>query len=157
MVLQDSLILPATVRENIAYGRPQATSEEVERAAAYAGADGFIAELPVGYDTHVGDDGILLSGGQRQRIAIARALLHDPVLLILDEPATYLDDAEDGALLRPLSAMPVQPSVLIVSHDPEVGSLVDRVYHLHDGRIESENGRPGGASAELSAAARSRR
>jgi ATP-binding cassette, subfamily B, bacterial len=138
VVLQDSVILPATVRENIAYGRPGATSEEVERAAAYAGADGFIAELPVGYDTHVGDDGVLLSGGQRQRIAIARALVHQPALLILDEPATYLDDAEDGALLRPLSAMPVQPSVLIVSHDPEVGSIVDRVYHLKAGRIQSE-------------------
>jgi ABC-type bacteriocin/lantibiotic exporter with double-glycine peptidase domain len=157
VVLQDSVILPASVRENIAYGRPQATLEEVERAAAYAGASGFIAELPVGYETHVGDDGVLLSGGQRQRIAIARALLHHPALLILDEPATYLDDAEDGALLRPLSAMPTQPSVLIVSHDPEVGSLVDRVYHLREGRIDDENGLPGGTAAGLSEAVRSRR
>jgi ATP-binding cassette, subfamily B, bacterial len=135
VIVQDPLIFPASVRENIAFGRPDASPDELERAARRAGAHEFIEELPGGYDAAVGDEGVLLSGGQRQRIAIARALLGDPALLMLDEPTVHLDSKGIADLMWPLIEDPDGPTILIVSHDHAVAASVDSVYHLRDGRL----------------------
>jgi ATP-binding cassette subfamily B protein len=138
VVLQDPVILPGTIAENIAYGRPDATEEEIRQAAEWATAADFVSGLADGYETHVGDEGTLLSGGQRQRIAIARALLSRPVLLILDEPTTHLDDASIRRLMANLKELPGSPTLLLISHDPEVARLAERVHHLRDGALVGE-------------------
>ena len=97
MVDDDPFLFSATVHENIAYARPEATREEVERGGRRAQAAGFVAELPEGYDTRVGERGLTLSGGQRQRIAIARALLADPRILILDDATSSVDASTEQA------------------------------------------------------------
>jgi ABC-type multidrug transport system fused ATPase/permease subunit len=135
VVLQDPVIFPGTVSENIAYGQPNATEAEVRRAAASATASDFIDALPAGYATPVGDEGVLLSAGQRQRLAIARALLTCPSLLVLDEPTTHLDDAAIDRLLGNLRELPGSPTVIAISHDPEIEAWAGRVIHLRDGRI----------------------
>jgi ABC-type multidrug transport system fused ATPase/permease subunit len=135
VVLQDPPLFPGTVRDNIAFGDPGATDEAVERAAAAATAAGFIDELPLGYETPVGDEGELLSGGQRQRIAIARALLREPRLVILDEPSTSLDRHATDALLQNLRALPEAPAVLLVTHDDVVARTAERTIAIRDGRI----------------------
>jgi len=136
VVVQDPFLFPASVSENIAYGRPHAGPAEVERAARLAAAHDFIERLPDGYATRVGDDGSLLSGGQRQRIALARALVEGPVLLMLDEPTTYLDEEGTEALLRTLRELDPRPAILVVSHDAWITSSVDRVYGLRQGALE---------------------
>jgi ATP-binding cassette subfamily B protein len=138
VVLQDPIILPGSIAENIAYGHADATMADIRRAAEWSTAAGYIEALPQGYETQAGDEGSLLSGGQRQRIAIARALIADPALLILDEPTTYLDEASIRALTTNLNALPGGPSVLIVTHDPEAARGVDSVARLRDGRIVSQ-------------------
>jgi ABC-type multidrug transport system fused ATPase/permease subunit len=135
VVLQDPVIFPGTIAENIAYGRPDATEEEIRAAAEIATAAAFVDTLPDGYDTQAGDEGGLLSGGQRQRIAIARALIARPALLILDEPTTYLDDRSISDLFDNLLHLEGAPSVLAISHDPEVARKMDTVHHLRDGHI----------------------
>jgi ABC-type multidrug transport system fused ATPase/permease subunit len=136
VVVQDPLILPDTMRANIAFGRPEATQDEIERAAVTAGAHEFISELADGYDARAGDDGVLLSGGQRQRLATARALLGNPALLMLDEPTTHLDREAARELIDKLIGYPGGPAILVVSHDPAVAESADRLYWLRDGRIE---------------------
>jgi ABC-type multidrug transport system fused ATPase/permease subunit len=135
VVLQDPVLLPGTIRENIAYGRPEASDAEVRAAAEAATAAVFIDALPDGYATQVGDEAVGLSGGQRQRIALARALLGEPPLLILDEPTTYLDDAAVAELMARLAALPQAPTLLVVTHDPRVAVHAERVVELRDGRI----------------------
>jgi ABC-type multidrug transport system fused ATPase/permease subunit len=148
VVVQDPLILPATIRANIAFGRPDATQEEIERAANLAGAHGFIEQLADGYDSRTGDDGVLLSGGQRQRLATARALLGDPVLLMLDEPTTHLDREATGELIDNLMRQPGGPAILVVSHDPAVAESADRLYWLRDGRLVPSAGVPAPAGGD---------
>jgi ABC-type bacteriocin/lantibiotic exporter with double-glycine peptidase domain len=135
VVLQDAVIFPGTIAENIAYGRPDATFDDIRRAARWATADEFIEQLPRGYETETGDEGGLVSGGQRQRIAIARALVAHPSVLIFDEPTTHLDDASIRTLLANLCDFPGAPTVLLISHDSEVANYVDAVHYLRDGRI----------------------
>jgi ATP-binding cassette subfamily B protein len=105
IVLQEALLFGGTVRDNIAYGKPDATQGEIEAAARAAQAHAFIAELPKGYDTLVGERGIGLSGGQRQRLAIARALLVDPCLLILDDSTSAVDTETEAAIREALERL----------------------------------------------------
>jgi ABC-type bacteriocin/lantibiotic exporter with double-glycine peptidase domain len=152
VVLQDPVILPATIGENIAYGRPGASAEQIRAAAELATAATFIETLPNGYETYVGDEGGLLSGGQRQRIAIARALIARPALLILDEPTTYLDDRSISGLFENLLSLDGAPSVLLITHDPEVVLKMDTVHHLRDGHlVKTERHREPAAAATLAA------
>ena len=135
VVLDDPIIFPGSVLENIRYGYPSMTREDVARVAEWATADEFITRLPDGYDAEAGYEGVLLSAGQRQRIAIARALCGDPALLVLDEPTAHLDDAAISKLFANLSTLPGAPTVIVISHDPEVARHVDVVYRLRDGQI----------------------
>ena len=121
-VLQDTLLFRATVWENIAYGRPDASPEETMRAAELANAHEFIVEMPQGYATMVGERGVTLSGGQRQRIAIARAIVRNAPILILDEPTTGLDAASEQAVIDALGSPDEGPDVggdrASSGHDP---------------------------------------
>jgi len=136
LVPQDPFLFAGTIRDNIAYGRPDATLAEIREAARCATADAFITELENGYETPVGEDGMLLSGGQRQRIAIARALLGDPRVLILDEPANHLDTDSVTTLIANLRALPQRPALLIVTHDERMLAHADRVCQLGKGIAE---------------------
>jgi len=136
LVPQEPFLFAGSIRDNIAYGRPDATLAEIREAARRATADSFIAELENGYDTPVGEEGMLLSGGQRQRIAIARALLGEPRVLILDEPANHLDADSVTALIANLRALPQRPALLIVTHDERMLAHADRVCQLGKGVAE---------------------
>jgi ATP-binding cassette subfamily B protein len=135
LLMQETLLPDVSVREAIAYGRPGATGEEIVVAAHAAGAHDFILELPDGYDTAVGQRGRRLSGGQRQRIAVARALIRDTPILVLDEPTTGLDAEAKAALLGPLRALARGRTTIAISHDPDVVDWADRVIELADGRV----------------------
>ncbi|HEY1357608.1 MAG TPA: ABC transporter ATP-binding protein, partial [Thermoleophilaceae bacterium] len=132
VILQDPIIFRGTVRENIAYGRPDVSDADLRAAAELAGAAGFVERLADGYDTDVGDEGVLLSAGQRQRIAIARSLLSKPALLILDEPTSHLDQRGTEMLVANLRDLEGAPAVLMISHDLVVADQADRVYLVRD-------------------------
>ncbi len=136
IVPQPPLLFPGTIAENIAFVDPTASREAIERAAEQATAAAFIRTLPDGYETPVGDEGDLLSGGQRQRIAIARAMLRQPALLLLDEPTAGLDRESTLALLAAIRELPRDPAVLLMTHDPDAVAAADRVYELADGRVQ---------------------
>ena len=143
VVPQNPLLFDGTIWENITYGMPdvprcpptRALTAKVEQACRLATADEFIAGLEAGYNTRVGEHGILLSGGQRQRLAIARALMRQPRLLILDEPTSHLDPAAVEQLMRNLTGLSPRPGVLLVTHDYSLLSHVDAVYTLDQGHI----------------------
>lgn len=135
VVLQDAVLFGSSIRENIAYGRDGASDEQIVEAARAAGADGFIRALPQGYDTVLGERGETLSGGQRQRIAIARAILRDAPVLILDEPLTGLDRATAQALLGELRRAAAGRTTLLIAHDALSLELADRVVCLEGGRF----------------------
>jgi ATP-binding cassette subfamily B protein len=138
LVGQDSIILPVSVRENIAYGRPGASRGAIEEAARVAGAAGFIAELPEGYETILAEGGQNLSGGQRQRIAIARALVSEAPFLILDEPTSALDPAHEQHLVETLLALRGRRTVVLVTHRLESVVHCDRIFVMEAGRIVEE-------------------
>jgi ATP-binding cassette subfamily B protein len=146
-VLQDPVLFPGTIRENIAYGRADASDADVAAASAASTAADYVEALPRGYETVVGDEGLGLSGGLRQRVAIARALFGSPALLVLDEPTTYLDERSVRALMTRLRSLPQSPTVLLVTHDPAVAAHADRVIELRDGRIVDERTRDTAARA----------
>jgi ABC-type multidrug transport system fused ATPase/permease subunit len=142
IVLQDTALFATSIRENIAYGRPEATDDAIVQAARQAGADAFIRALPEGYDTVVGERGKTLSGGQRQRIAIARAMIRDARILILDEPLTGLDANVAAEVARALRRAAAGRTTLIVTHDLAPLGFVDRVLRLENGRfVECERTR----------------
>lgn len=138
IVPQRPQFFAGTVRQNIAYGSPSATQEEIDAASRLALADEVIAGLPDGYDTAIGEHGVRLSGGEGQRLAIARALLGRPRMLILDEPTNHLDAHAIARLMRGLAEQPERPTLLLISHDPSIVDHADRVYRLHDGTLEPE-------------------
>ena len=140
VVLQDSVLFGSSVRDNIAYGRLDATEEEIVAAAKAAEADAFIRQLPEGYDTVLGERGETLSGGQRQRIAIARAILRDAPILILDEPLTGLDPATAKGLLGGLRRAAAGRTTLLVAHDDLTLSLADRVVRVDRGTVTDVTG-----------------
>ena len=144
LVLQEPFLLPLSVAENIAYGRPGASREEIIAAAVAANADEFIQRLPDGYDTVLGERGATLSGGQRQRLAIARALLKDAPVLILDEPTAALDAQTEGLLLAALGRLMAGRTTFIIAHRLATIQHADRIVVLEDGRIVES-----GSHAEL--------
>jgi ATP-binding cassette, subfamily B, bacterial len=134
VLLQDTVLFSGTVRENIAYGT-QAGDEQVEAAARAAAAHEFICELPQGYETELGAQGAGLSGGQRQRIGIARTLLRDPPILLLDEPTTALDAASEAQVLDGLRTLMRGRTTVLVTHSPRLARMADRVVRLERGRV----------------------
>ncbi|MDP9429558.1 MAG: ABC transporter ATP-binding protein/permease [Actinomycetota bacterium] len=136
VVLQESVLFADTVRENIRLARPGATDAEVHAAAVAADADGFIRALPHGYDTVLAERGDSLSGGQRQRLAIARAMLRDAPVVLLDEPTTGLDAQSRRAVLAALDRLTAGRTVLVVAHHEELLASCDRVVRVADGRIQ---------------------
>ncbi|WP_345438705.1 ABC transporter ATP-binding protein [Actinoallomurus vinaceus] len=127
---QETMLFPCTVRENIAYGRPGATDEQIVAAARAADAHDFITALPDGYETPVGQRGRLLSGGQRQRIAIARAMVRDAPVLILDEPTTGLDASTARRVLEPLRRLMADRTTILITHDLHLAPEADKVVTL---------------------------
>jgi subfamily B ATP-binding cassette protein MsbA len=140
LVLQDSLLFSGTIRENIAFGRPDADDCEIRRAARTANAEEFILQLPEGYDTLVAERGSTLSGGQKQRIAIARAVLRDAPILILDEPTSGLDVASERTVLAALQAAAAGRTTLTIAHRLQTVRFADRIVVLERGRIVEEGG-----------------
>jgi ATP-binding cassette, subfamily B, bacterial len=140
-IVQDPFLFPTSVTENLSFGRPGATSAELQAAARRAGAHQFIEELPGGYEARIGDEGVLLSGGQRQRLALARALLGSPRLLMLDEPTTHLDTAGVDELIGSLTAGG-GPGILMVTHDPTVAASAGRILSLRDGDLTDSETTP---------------
>jgi ABC-type multidrug transport system fused ATPase/permease subunit len=135
VLLQETLVVHGSVRDNITFARPAASDAEVVRAARAAGAHEFVAALPQGYDTDVGERGRSLSGGQRQRIAIARALIADAPVLVLDEPSTGLDAVAKHALLEPLARLMRDRTTFVISHDLLTTRDADLILVLDGGRV----------------------
>jgi ATP-binding cassette subfamily B protein/subfamily B ATP-binding cassette protein MsbA len=154
IVLQDTLLFSTTVRENIAYGRPDATEEEIVNAARRAQADEFIRQLPHGYESLVGERGGHLSVGQRQRIGIARAFLKNAPILLLDEPTSALDPTTESAIMTTIKELMQGRTTLIVTHRLATIHHVDQIVVLEHGRVVEQGRGPelvarGGVYAKL--------
>lgn len=146
LVPQEPTVFGVSVADNIAYGRPDASRAEVEEAARLAAADGFIQNLPDGYDTVVGERGVTLSGGQRQRLAIARAVLKDAPILLLDEATSALDSESERAVQDALDALMQGRTTLVVAHRLATILSADRILVMDEGRVVEE-----GTHAQLKA------
>ena len=161
IVLQDTLLFSTTVRENIAYGRPDATEEEIREAAHRAQADEFIRRMPDGYESAVGERGGHLSVGQRQRIGIARAFLKNAPILLLDEPTSALDPTTEAAIMETIKELMRGRTTLIVTHRLATIHGVDQIIVLEHGRVVEKGRGPeliarGGTYAKLYASGNSR-
>jgi ATP-binding cassette subfamily B protein/subfamily B ATP-binding cassette protein MsbA len=138
MVLQPPLVFPASLFENIAFGRPGARAEDVVAAARLASIHETIAALPAGYDTVVGEQGVTLSEGEKQRITIARALLRDSPILILDEPTSSLDGETEALIMQGLDRLTAGRTTFIIAHRLSTIRRADLVVVLRDGRIAEQ-------------------
>jgi ABC-type bacteriocin/lantibiotic exporter with double-glycine peptidase domain len=134
-VMQEPMVLAGTIAGNVTYGDPVPDMEKVKAAAAIATLDEFVANLPDGYDTCIGDDGLTLSGGQKQKISIARAVYGEPNLLILDEPTNHLDSRSIDRILGNLDRLPRKPGAIIISHDARALREIDAIYRLENGSL----------------------
>jgi subfamily B ATP-binding cassette protein MsbA len=134
-VLQETLLFRAPVWQNIAYGRPEASREEILRAAELANADEFIRNMPQQYDTMIGEKGVTLSGGQRQRIAIARAIIRDAPILILDEPTSGLDAASEELVFEALGRLMAGRTTIVIAHRLATVRRADVIFVIDDGTI----------------------
>src|SRR3954463_1056152 len=144
LVFEDTFLFTESVRENIRFGRPDAGEDDIARGASLAGAAEFIAALPEGYETVLGERGFSLSGGQRQRIAIARAILANPAVLVLDDATSAVDATKEHEIRAALAEVMRGRTTLVIAHRPATIALADRVAVLEDGRIVQE-----GTHAEL--------
>lgn len=144
VLLQDALLFATSVRDNIAYGAPNASGGEIEAAARLAGAHGFIERLPEGYETVVGERGVTLSAGQRQRIAVARAVLSRAPIVILDEPTTGLDVENERAVLQALDRLTADRTTFVITHDLALAATADVVIRLEGGRAAAVAAPAGG-------------
>jgi ABC-type multidrug transport system fused ATPase/permease subunit len=153
-VLQDTVLFRGTIRDNIAYGRHGATQQEIEEAAKLANADEFISRMPHGYDTMVGERGLTLSGGQRQRIGIARAVIRDTPILILDEPTAALDTESERLVIEALERLMKGRTVITIAHRLSTIRDADKIIVLKDGLVAEQGTHQelialGGVYAEL--------
>ncbi|WP_439383424.1 ABC transporter transmembrane domain-containing protein [Amycolatopsis lexingtonensis] len=135
VVFEEAFLFSTTIRDNIAYGRPDASDEEVFAAARAAEADEFIRALPEGYETLVGERGLTLSGGQRQRLGLARALITDPRILILDDATSAIDTVTEAAIYDTLRAVTASRTTLLIAHRRSTLALADRIAVLDDGHV----------------------
>jgi ABC-type multidrug transport system fused ATPase/permease subunit len=135
VVPQDPMLFHRTIRENIAYGKPDATDEEIESAARRAEAHNFITELPDGYNTLVGERGVKLSGGQRQRVAIARAILKAAPILVLDEATSSLDSESESAIQKALAKLMEGKTVIAIAHRLSTIRAMDRIIVIESGAV----------------------
>jgi ABC-type multidrug transport system fused ATPase/permease subunit len=137
-VLQETLLFHGNIRDNIAYGRPGASPEEVVQAAKLANADEFISKMPQGYDTAVGERGTTLSGGQRQRLGIARAILRNAPILILDEPTAALDTESEKVVMEALEQLMKGRTVITIAHRLSTIRNADKIVVLKEGVVAEE-------------------
>ena len=137
-VLQDTVLFKGTVRDNIAYGRPSATHEEIIEAAKAANADEFISRMPNGYDTEVGERGLTMSGGQRQRIGIARAIIRKTPILILDEPTAALDTESEKLVIEALERLMKGRTVITIAHRLSTIRNAHKIIVLKDGLVAEQ-------------------
>ena len=135
VVQQENVLFRGSIRDNIAFGRPEAAIEEVIKAAAIAGAHEFIVNLPEGYDTQAGEQGDRLSGGQRQRIAIARALLMKPSILIFDEATSALDYHTESLVMKNMAAISAGRTMVIIAHRLSWVTHCDKILVMHKGKL----------------------
>jgi ATP-binding cassette subfamily B protein len=138
LVFEDTFLFSDTIRANIAFASPDAPMAAIERAARLAGADRFIAELPEGYDTEIGERGFTLSGGQRQRIAIARAIVADPRVLILDDATSAVDPSKEHEIRAALEEVMTGRTTIVIAHRPATIALAERVVLIDGGRIVAD-------------------
>jgi ATP-binding cassette subfamily B protein len=142
VVPQDTVLFNDSLYNNIAYGRPGASDEDIRRAASLAHLDRFIASLPQGMDTQVGERGLKVSGGEKQRLAIARVILKDPAILLLDEATSSLDSASEQAILAALNEVARQRTTLVIAHRLSTIQDADQILVLEEGRIIEQGSHP---------------